>query len=76
MAKITSNKKMIIKLPIIDIQKAYRLEKPVVVVPEAEYRELLEDIEDLRDALNAEKDHLAEGGKLFSEYDKRRRAKK
>ncbi|OGB90512.1 hypothetical protein A2625_03070 [candidate division WOR-1 bacterium RIFCSPHIGHO2_01_FULL_53_15] len=76
MAKTLFNKKIILKLPIIDIEKPYKLVKPIVMIPEEEYREMLEDIEDLRSALKAEEEHLNEGGRLFSDYDKHRRNKK
>ncbi|MBI5399746.1 hypothetical protein HZB07_03940 [Candidatus Saganbacteria bacterium] len=76
MAKVISDKKFIIKLPVIDIEKAYKLKKPVVVIPEEEYMALLENLQDLRSALRAEEEYLTTGGKLFSEYDKQRRVKK
>lgn len=36
---------------------------------------LLEDIEDLRDALNSEKEYFAGKGKSFIEYDRKRKTK-
>jgi hypothetical protein len=62
--------------PTVHFEKPFRLEQPVVVIPEEEYRELLADINDLRDALKAEEDYLSTGGKLFIEYDKERRKKR
>jgi BioD-like phosphotransacetylase family protein len=76
MAKSTNHKKLYLKLPIIQIEKPYKLNKPVVMIPEEEYKELLEDIQDLRDALKAEEEYLIEGGKSFAEYEKHRRKKR
>lgn len=67
------NNKIVIKLPIMDLEHPVKLSKPVVMVPEEEYKEMLEDLDDLRSALKAEEEYLAEGGRLFSDYDKQRR---
>jgi len=76
MTKDLFHKKMFLKLPIINLEKPFKLDQPVVVIPEEEYKELLEDIQDLRDALKAEKEYATAGGRLFSEHDKQRRSKK
>lgn len=76
MPKTVSHKNILLKLPIIDIEKPFKLEKPVVVITEEVYLGLLEDMQDLRDALKAEEEYLIDGGKLFSEYDKARRKKR
>jgi hypothetical protein len=70
------SKAVISKLPVLHIGKPTMLNKPVVLVSEEEYKQLLEDIEDLRDALKAEEEFSKEGGVLFTEYDKARRRKK
>jgi len=76
MAKDLSHKNMLLKLPIISLEQPIRLDKPVVLIPEEEYKELIEDIQDLRSALRAEEEFAAEGGRTFSEYNKHRRSKK
>lgn len=68
-------KTLTLKLPVIHVEKPTKLDEPVVIIPEEEYKELLEDMEDLRDALKAEEEYLKEGGRLFSEYDNGRRRK-
>lgn len=73
MTKTLSHKRFVIKLPIINLEKPYKIDKPVVMIPEEEYRELLEDIEDLRDALAAEEEYSTSGGKSFTGYDQRRK---
>ena len=76
MTKTLSHKKFVFRLPIIHIEKPFKLDKPVVMIPEEEYRKMLEDIEDLRDALSAEEECSISGGKSFAEYDKRRKKNK
>jgi len=73
MSKIGLQKNYILKLPLINLEKPYKIDQPVVMIPEEEYKELLEDIQDLQDALKAEEDNRVEGGRFFSEYDKKRR---
>ena len=51
-------------------------DEKVVILSEDYFEEILEDLEDLRDALKAEKEYIAEGGKLFSDYDKERRRRR
>ena len=58
-----------------NIARAIKLNQPLIVIPEGEYKELMENIADLRDALKAEEHYLTSGGGLFSEYDKARRKK-
>lgn len=76
MAKTTTHKKLYVGLPIFHIEKPYKLDKPVVMIPEEEYKELLEDIQCLRDALRAEEEYVIEGGRPFAEYDRERRKKR
>ncbi|MBU0574131.1 MAG: hypothetical protein ABIJ26_04400 [Candidatus Margulisiibacteriota bacterium] len=73
MSKTNIKKGITVKLPVINLETPYKLNQPVVIIPEDEYNELLEDIQDLRDALKAEEEYIVEGGKLFSDYDKKRK---
>lgn len=73
MAKTAITRKFSGRLSTIHVEKPFKLSQPVIVIPEEEYKEMLEDIDDLRDALKAEEEYLTTGGRLFIEYDKERK---